>query len=161
MPKYDTNSDYYSFDPNVSIEDIKEYFKKHSNGPYFSMFETGLNNLRFDLLRVNPFTKYIRVFEFKSCRNDFVRDKKWQKYLKYCHTLTFVCPAEVIQKQDLPPGIGLMWVYKWGHKSHQNTSFLDSEWIKRPKKRNVDQEIMLELAFTLVSRVRWRGQEVF
>ena len=153
----------YEFDTNISIEDIKEFFRQNNSGPFFSMFETGLSNLRFDLIRVDPYRKYIRIFEFKSSRGDFTSDKKWQKYLKYCHTLTFVCPREVIQKADLPAGIGLMWIYKWKHKSSpwpENWT-LTAEWIKKPKAKDVDTGILLNLVFMLLHRVRWRSNDIF
>ncbi len=105
-PHYDPDSTRHEFDTNVSIEDIKKYFRWHNTGVFFSMFETGINELRFDLIRIDPRRRYIRIFEFKSNRRDFISDKKWQQYLDYCHTLTFVCPREVIQKNDLPAVLG-------------------------------------------------------
>lgn len=160
MPFYNPESQRYDFDLKVSIDDIKEYFRQYNNGPFFSMFETGLNSLRFDLIRVDPYRRYVRIFEFKSCRQDFVSDNKWQKYLPYCHTFTFVCPIGVIQKDDLPSGIGLLSIYKWKWKQNERW-ILNSEWIKRPKKRDVDQGVLLNLAFMLVHRTIWRKDDVF
>ena len=150
--------------PDVSINDIKDYFRQHNSGPFFSMFETGLDELRFDLIRIDPYRQYIRIFEFKSCRNDFTSDKKWQKYLSYCHTFTFTCPRQVIVPQDLPPGIGLLWIYKWRWKDclwKPDRWVLDGEWQKRPRGKEVDKDTMLRIAFMLLHRVRWRSNAVF
>lgn len=161
MPDYDPNSGRYDFETAISIADIREYFKKHNNtGPYFSMFETGLGGNRFDLIRVDPYRQYVRIFEFKSSRRDFISDKKWQNYLKYCHTFTFVCPRGVISKEELLPNIGLMWVYKWGHKSRE-ARMLTADWIKKPKVRDVSEKVLTRLAFMLVYRTIWRKADVF
>jgi len=145
---------------------MKRFFRNENNsGPFFSMFETGLDGVRFDMIRINPYTQYIRIFEFKSCRQDFKSDKKWEKYLKYCHTFTFVCPREVITKDDLiNKPVGLLWLYKWKHKGSDRILkdwFIDTEWIKRPKKTEVDTKIITRIAFMLVHRTIWRKDDVF
>ena len=141
-------------DANVSLDDIKKYFRQHNAGPFFSMFDTGLNGCIFDLIRVDPYRRYVRIFEFKSSRRDFASDKKWQKYLKYCHTFTFVCPRQVIQKSDVPSGIGLMWIYKSKHEH------IASEWIQKPKRRDVPTGTLTDIAFALVHRVVTFGRKV-
>lgn len=164
MPHYNLNNERYEFNASVSIEDIKTFFRTHNNGVFFSMFEAGLDGRRFDLIRIDPYRNYIRIFEFKSCRADFLSDRKYKKYLKYCHTLTFVCPREVIRKDDLPSGIGLMWIYKWRHKNGlkgYNEWVLEQEWVRRPKKATVDKDVMLRIAFMLIKRAIWRKDDVF
>lgn len=155
----------FDFNTRTTVDDFKEYFRGNCRNAFFSLFEMGIDDVRFDLIRINPYRQYIRIFEFKSGRSDFLADKKWQKYLKYCHTLTFVCPREEIQKDDLPAGIGLLWIYKWRHKRFSKVMTpkwtLGSEWIKRPKVREVSKDVMLQMAFTLVHRVKWRKDEVF
>lgn len=148
-------------DEKITIADIEQYFVDNNSGPFFSMFETGLDSLKFDLIRINPYQQYVRIFEFKSCRADFTSDHKWQKYLPYCHTFTFVCPKEVILPNDLPPGIGLLWVFKWRWDTEISLWRTGSKWMKRPRKRDVNKDILLQLAFTMLSRVRWGGEKVF
>lgn len=160
-PCYDPDSTEHEFDTDVSIQDIKKYFRQHNTGFFFSMFETGLHGNRFDLIRIDPRKRYIRIFEFKSCRKDFVSDKKWEQYLNYCHTFTFVCPREVIQKNDLPTGIGLMWIYKWRYRPSDRHWLLEGEWIKRPRKREMDVSIITDLALMLVYRTIWRKDDIF
>jgi len=152
------------FDYDVSIADIKKYFRTNHTGPYFSMFETGLDNNRFDLIRVNPYSQHIRIYEFKSCRRDFISDKKWQNYLEYCHTFTFVCPRDAIKRDDLPRYVGLMYIYKWRwhHETRlDDTWILEQEWIKRPKKREMEKSMVSRIAFMLIHRTKWRKEDVF
>lgn len=166
MPYWNIDTDRYDFDSCITIKEIREYFRSYNNsGTFFSMFETGLDGNRFDLIRVDPYRQYIRIFEFKSSRRDFVSDKKWQNYLKYCHTFTFVCPREAIKKEDLPSGIGLLWVYKSRYKSQLGLNeaqwWLQGEWARRPRKRDVDKQILTQLAFMLLYRTIWRKEDVF
>jgi len=55
-------------------------------------------------------------YEIKTSRQDFLRDEKWQGYLKLCNLLYFVCPAKVIQPAELSHGVGLMWLSSTGTK---------------------------------------------
>lgn len=167
FPNYGIEPDRLEFDTDVSINDIRKYFIKNNRGVGFSMFETGLDDYRFDLIKVNPHRQHVRIFEFKSGRHDFISDKKWQNYLKYCHTFTFVSPREAILKDDIPKGIGLLWVFKWKYKHRDKWNptgdnwSLSGEWIRRPKGRDVDKTILIKLAFMMVSRIRWRKEDVF
>lgn len=43
----------------------------------------------------------ITGYEIKVSRSDFLRDKKWQNYQKYCHEFYFVSPPGVIKIEDL------------------------------------------------------------
>lgn len=53
-------------------------------------------------------------FEIKTSREDFLRDSKWPGYLNYCNKFYFVCPKDVIFKEELDPQIGLIYVYDTG-----------------------------------------------
>lgn len=48
-------------------------------------------------------------YEIKVDRSDFLRDRKWEEYLPVCHELYFVCPAKLIQPEELPADVGLIW----------------------------------------------------
>jgi hypothetical protein len=163
---YDIDNDLYECDLSIMIDDIKQYFSTYggNRGPFFSMFEVGFDNYRFDLIRVDPWRQYIRIFEFKSCRRDFVSDKKWQNYLKYCHTFTFVCPREVINKGDLPKGIGLLWIHKWRYKDRLKGCddwLLDKEWVRKPRRKELDKDMLVKIAFMLAYRALWRPEDIF
>lgn len=51
-------------------------------------------------------------YEIKTSRQDFERDKKWEKYLDLCHEFYFVCPAGLIRTHDLPKRVGIVWASK-------------------------------------------------
>jgi len=55
-------------------------------------------------------------YEVKVSRQDFLNDKKWTSYLPYVNSMYFVCPTGLIQPEELPHGIGLIWVSKTGTK---------------------------------------------
>lgn len=59
----------------------------------------------------NPF---IAGYEIKIHRGDFLQDEKWQNYLDFCNEFYFVCPTNLIQKDELPAEVGLMYVSKTG-----------------------------------------------
>lgn len=83
-------------------------FKAKEIGPY-------CGNLRFDVLGIKRYDREIRIFEVKSCRQDFVSDKKWQKYLPYCTHFAFAAPKGVISTDELPQEIGLLefWYHEY------------------------------------------------
>jgi len=43
----------------------------------------------------------ITGYEIKVSRSDFLRDKKWQNYQKYCHEFYFVSPPGIVKVEDL------------------------------------------------------------
>jgi len=51
-------------------------------------------------------------YECKVSRSDFLGDDKWPGYLPMCHELSFVCPSGLIQAEELPEGVGLLWASK-------------------------------------------------
>lgn len=54
------------------------------------------------------------VYEIKVTRADFLNDQKWPLYRDYCHELYFACPWGLIDKQELPENVGLLYVEKGG-----------------------------------------------
>lgn len=51
-------------------------------------------------------------YEIKVARSDFLNDNKWPKYLPFCNEFYFVCPTDLIDKTELPPQVGLIYVTK-------------------------------------------------
>lgn len=47
-------------------------------------------------------------YEIKVNRQDFLRDTKWQDYLKYCTEFYFVSPPDIIAPEELPEDAGLI-----------------------------------------------------
>lgn len=59
--------------------------------------------LRLDAIAIKQSWKRpcIIGYEIKVKRSDFLRDKKWQNYQKYCHEFWFVCPPGIVKVEDL------------------------------------------------------------
>lgn len=53
-------------------------------------------------------------YEIKISRSDFMRDDKWQGYLPYCSEFYFCCPRGLIQPEELPADVGLLWLNSTG-----------------------------------------------
>jgi len=56
-------------------------------------------------------------YEIKINRQDFTNDAKWEDYLEYCNCFYFVCPDDLIDPDELPSEVGLIYVTyveKWG-----------------------------------------------
>jgi hypothetical protein len=51
----------------------------------------------------------ISGYEVKVARSDFLGDRKWPGYLKYCNEFYFVCPPNVIKPEELGKDVGLLY----------------------------------------------------
>ena len=81
------------------------------NGP-----SQGMSHLRLDAWAMkrswaNPLTF---GYEIKLTRADFLQDDKWHQYLDYCAEFYFVTPAKLIQVEELPADVGLLWIATTG-----------------------------------------------
>ncbi|KAA8828131.1 MmcB family DNA repair protein [Bifidobacterium myosotis] len=52
---------------------------------------------------------WVHGYEIKVSRSDWLRDAKYERYRRYCDTLTVVCPKGMIGRDEMPGDIGLMW----------------------------------------------------
>ncbi|QAR27395.1 DNA repair protein MmcB-related protein [Paracoccus denitrificans] len=68
--------------------------------------------LRVDVISVSPKGE-IWVVECKSCRADFVSDRKWQGYLEFCDRFFWAVDAD-FPEELLPAGSGLIRADSWG-----------------------------------------------
>lgn len=81
-------------------------------------------------------------YEVKVSRGDFLADEKWRGYLDYCNRFSFVCPPKLIAPQELPAGVGLIYVTKTG-----------TRLITKRKAHHRDVEVPEELfRYVLMSR---------
>lgn len=48
-------------------------------------------------------------YEVKVDRGDFMRDQKWPGYMQHCHEFYFACPQGLIQPDELPKEVGLIY----------------------------------------------------
>ena len=86
------------------------------------------------------FVKDVTVgYEIKISRSDFLRDNKWQEYLPVCQRFYFVCPWDLIQPNELPDGIGLLYATDTGLMI-----------IKKAKRREVDRDKLFDVLKYLV-----------
>ena len=85
------------------------YLTEVKNGGTFMPSKQGL--LIFDAVHIrrswaNP---CITIYEIKVSRGDFLQDNKWKLYLQYCNQFYFVVPKGMIDKNELPEDIGLIY----------------------------------------------------
>lgn len=85
---------------------------------YSCFVQQGLNRrgkLRADVVAMNLHGRVI-VTEVKSCKQDFVTDKKWSKYLEYCNAFYFACPQDYTSDcRELYTGVGVLVPTSNGH----------------------------------------------
>jgi len=72
---------------------------------------TGYEHHRIDALAIKKSWAHpcITAYEIKVDRSDFVRDDKWPAYLQNCHQFAFACPKGLIQPDELPDEVGLIY----------------------------------------------------
>jgi len=92
------------------------------HGVYVPEFTYG--DKRIDVVIIDTGKRWIRGFEIKVSRSDFLRDEKWQSYTEFCSSLTIVCPEGLIGRDEVQPPFGLLYVMPYG----------DFKWIRKPKR---------------------------
>jgi len=55
-------------------------------------------------------------YEVKVSRGDWLRDNKWPVYATVCNLFYVVCANGVARPEEVPEGVGLIWVSKGGKK---------------------------------------------
>lgn len=70
------------------------------------------NGRRADLVAIDR-TGDISLVEVKSCRSDFVADRKWHEYLDYCDRFYFAVASD-FPLDLLPAGEGLIMADRFG-----------------------------------------------
>jgi hypothetical protein len=88
-------------------------------------------------------------YEIKENRSDFLRDRKWSDYLPVCHELYFVSPAKLIQPEELPQDVGLLWQVGGGERLVTK---------RKAARRQPDAAALTDLmTYVLMSRTRVVG----
>lgn len=138
----------------VNADQIKAALaKRHKKDSFFTEVRNGPGNYEHELLIMDAVAfrgtwsyPWITGYEIKTSRGDFLGDEKWRGYLKYCNELCFVCPRGVIEPNELPEDIGL--IYYNPQK--------DSLWTsRRGGYREIDQPV--DMMRHLI--MRWDKQE--
>ena len=96
----------------LNADDIKNYLQYDN---FNSNFSVGVSEFcpygegrRIDMFYFNRWNKETRGYEIKISRADFLQDKKWESYLKFCNWFYFVAPVGIIDPEELPESIGLI-----------------------------------------------------
>lgn len=100
----------------VRADEIKYALsKRHIEDFFLTEVKTGpstmTKTLRLDALAIKKswtqpcFTGY----EVKVDRQDFLRDEKYLSYRDYCHRLYLVCPLGLVQPEEVPEDVGLIY----------------------------------------------------
>lgn len=89
---------------------------KHTNDFFLTEVKNGPSgwqgsNVRMDAMAIKKSWSQPNIigYEIKVSRADFEQDHKWPKYYEQCHTFSFVCPRGLIQPEELPEDVGLIW----------------------------------------------------
>jgi hypothetical protein len=144
-------------DVKINAADILHYLKRIDWNSSFDFSVTEFcpyhESRRIDLFYYSRWNRQTKGYEIKIHRSDFLQDKKWQDYLKFCTWFSFIAPKGIIQKEELPPNIGLVEIdihksneeYYDEHDLRESAKFytLTHQIIKRPRKINetiADQE---------------------
>jgi len=146
----------YIFDKDIDLMDIKKfiYNRHHNKGNQVCIHELGIQNVRFDFISLNPYTHKIRIMEYKVSKNDFDSDHKWQNYLPWCNTFTFVTPLGLIDLDALPTGIGLLQMFKWQRRiTRVNRWNIGAIWIRKPYGRILSIDRYYQMADMLLARI--------
>lgn len=97
------------------------------------------NDLRIDAILVDIRYRKVRGFEIKVDKGDFLKDKKWQLYSKFCSSLSVACPEGLIEPEEVSDPFGLLWIKNSGEVT----------WKKREK--NIQHRESLAWTWTYLS----------
>ncbi len=117
----------------MTVNEIKEVIRRL--GGFYSVYvpEFTMGQLRCDVALIDVDKRWIRGFEIKVSRSDFLKDEKWQRYSEFCSSLSLVCPKDMIKPEEIPRPFGLLYVsnepYAYSTRMHPVVT-----WAKKPKR---------------------------
>ena len=111
----------------MTSDDIQHKLHKYASYSNIYVPEFTWGSLRIDALLIDVQHRWIRGFEIKVRKSDYVKDNKWTEYSKFCSSLCIVCPEGLIQPEEVGEPFGLMWVME------RNNTWDPIIWKKRPK----------------------------
>lgn len=102
-------------------------------GGYHGIFipEFTWGGLRIDAVIIDTTHRWVRGFEIKTSRSDFLKDDKWAFYTQFCSSLSIVCPEGVVRPEEIEKPFGLVWVTSEPNFGGRLISF--GKWVKKPK----------------------------
>jgi len=124
----------------------KSYLNYHNiNIPEFTY-----SDLRIDLIKIDLRHRWIRGYEIKVNKGDFNRDDKWTLYSKFLSSLTIVCPAGFIQKEEIRKPIGLIWI-----EEREKIEYVDWTYEKYSKKILIPKIVLKPKNFQTRKSLAW------
>lgn len=86
-------------------------------------------DLRADAILLNTNKRWIRTFEIKVSRADFLQDDKWHLYSQFSSSLAVACPHGLIKPEEIPSPFGLIYFKRVG-----GYIGLEITWVKKAKR---------------------------
>lgn len=127
--------------------------KRHTRDSFFTEVKNGPTHTSHELLIMDAvaFKKSwanpcIMGYEIKVSRSDFLGDEKWRGYLQYCNQFSFVCPRGMIEPDELPDDIGLIY-----YNPDKETLYT--------RRKATHREIDPPLGMMMYLIMRWDGQK--
>jgi hypothetical protein len=104
-------------------------------GGFYGVYvpEFTYNQRRIDAAIIDVSKRWIRGFEIKVSRSDFLGDQKWHEYTEFCSSLSIVCPEGLIRKEEVPGPFGLLYVLK-DMRLTNDLRNVGLKWEKKPKR---------------------------
>jgi hypothetical protein len=117
----------------MTVAEIYEVLRRLGGfyGVYVPEFTYG--GRRIDAAIIDTSTRWIRGFEIKISRADFLRDVKYHEYTEFCSSLSLVCPAGLIKKDEVPDPFGLLYILNDPTVTNDLRS-ISMKWEKKPKR---------------------------
>lgn len=100
-------------------------------GVYVPEFTYG--GRRIDAVIIDTSKRWIRGFEIKASRADFLGDEKYHEYSEFCSSLSIVCPEGLIKKEEVPDPFGLLYIVKEPGYTNDLRN-VAMKWEKKPKR---------------------------
>ncbi len=130
----------------VTEKEIRATLKRLGGWSGVYVPEFTFQGVRIDALVVDTRTRWIRGFEIKTNRADFLQDDKWIFYSEFCSSLSFACPADLIKKEKVKSPFGLLYL----HSSNK------LEWVRKPKRFQRRDSLAWQWQYTRVIEAELR-----
>lgn len=117
----------------IAVAEIHRALKRL--GGFYGVYvpELTYGQRRVDAAIIDVSKRWIRGFEIKLTRADFLRDEKYHEYTQFTSSLSLVCPAGLIAKAEVPSPYGLLYVSRHqGLNAH--VTALQVHWEQKPKR---------------------------
>ena len=117
----------------MTASEIHAYLRRL--GGFYGVYvpEFTYNGRRIDAAIIDVSKRWIRGFEIKVSRADYLGDQKWHEYSEFCSSLSIVCPEGLIKKQEVPGPFGLLYITT-DKLLTRDLRTVGMKWEKKPKR---------------------------